>query len=203
VTGMDTPTPVTALGVDELLTMSPNSVTEALVQLPQFSSSATAENFGGVTNGFFTSPGGGSLNLRGIGSNRTLTLLDGRRMPSATIFGGPDINTFPDQLLRRLETVTGGASAAYDTAAVSGVVIYIPDTDHEAARGVGQVGRSPRGDGDRPRSSCSVGHALTDRMHARFYASYMEQELINPTGNRDWYRSCGLIDNTALGAGTS
>src|SRR5690606_23596531 len=183
VTGMDTPTPVTALGVDELLTMSPNSVTEALVQLPQFSSSATAENFGGVTNGFFTSPGGGSLNLRGIGSNRTLTLLDGRRMPSATIFGGPDINTFPDQLLRRIETVTGGASAAYGTDAVSGVVNYILDTDYQGVRASAQVGRSERGDGDSQRYSFSVGHALTDRMHMLFSASYMEQEAINQTGS--------------------
>src|SRR5690606_21293401 len=131
VTGMDTPTPVTAVAVDEIVAMSPVSVTEALVQLPQFAASATAENFGGPANNFFTSPGGGSLNLRGIGSNRTLTLLDGRRMPPASIFGGPDINTFPDQLLRRIETVTGGASAAYGTDAVSGVVNYILDTEFE------------------------------------------------------------------------
>lgn len=203
VTGMDTPTPVTAVAVDELLTMSPNSVTEALVQLPQFSSSATAENFGGVANNFFTSPGGGSLNLRGIGSNRTLTLMDGRRMPSATIFGGPDINTFPDQLLRRIETVTGGASAAYGTDAVSGVVNYILDTDFEGARLSAQVGRSDRGDGDSQRYSFSVGHALTERMHMLFSASYMKQQAINQTGNRDWHQSCGLINNTAPGAGSS
>lgn len=203
VTGMDTPTPVTAVAVEELLTMSPNSVTEALVQLPQFSSSATAENFGSLSNGFFSSPGGGSLNLRGVGSNRTLTLLDGRRMPPATIFGGPDINTFPDQMLRRIETVTGGASAAYGTDAVSGVVNYILDTDFEGVRAGAQFGRSERGDGANQRYSFSVGHALTDRMHMLFSASYMNQDAINETGNRDWYRSCGLITNTAAGAGSS
>ncbi len=203
VTGMDTPTPVMALAAEELLTMAPNSVTEALVELPQFSSSATAENFGGAANNFFTSPGGGSLNLRGVGSNRTLTLLDSRRMPPATIFGGPDINTFPDQLLRRIETVTGGASAAYGTDAVSGVINYILDTSYEGARASAQFGRSERGDGASQRYSLSVGHALTDRMHLLFSASYLNQAAISQTGDRDWYRSCGLINNTAPGAGTS
>ena len=201
VTGMDTPTPVTAVAVEELLTMSPNSVTEALVQLPQFASSATAENFGSLSNGFFSSPGGGSLNLRGVGSNRTLTLLDGRRMPPATIFGGPDINTFPDQLLRRIETVTGGASAAYGTDAVSGVVNYILDTDFQGVRFGAQTGRSERGDGASQRYSFSVGQALGERAHLLFSASYMKQNPINQTGNRDWYQSCGMINNTAAGAG--
>lgn len=203
VTGMDTPTPVTAVAVEELLTMSPNSVTEALVQLPQFAASATAENFGGITNNFFSSPGGGSLNLRGVGSNRTLTLLDGRRMPPATIFGGPDINTFPDQLLRRIETVTGGASAAYGTDAVSGVVNYILDTGFQGVRASAQFGRSERGDGANQRFSFSVGQALGERAHLLFSASYMKQRAINHTGNRDWHQSCGLLSNTAAGAGTS
>lgn len=203
VTGMDTPTPVTALVAEELLTMSPMSVTDALVELPQFSNSATAENFGGVANGFFVSPGGGSLNLRGVGSNRTLTLLDSRRMPSATIFGGPDINTFPDQLLRRIETVTGGASAAYGTDAVSGVINYILDTDFEGARASAQFGRTERGDGESQRYSLSLGHALTDRMHVLFSASYMNQDAINQTGDRDWYQSCGLVTNPALAAGAA
>lgn len=203
VSGMDTPTPVTALAVDEILTMSPVSVTDALVQLPQFAGSATAENFGSPTNNFFSSPGGGSLNLRGVGSNRTLTLLDGRRMPPASIFGGPDINTFPDQLLRRIETVTGGASAAYGTDAVSGVVNYILDTDFQGARASAQFGRSDRGDGANQRYSLSLGHALGERAHLLLSAGYMKQDAINQTGDRDWYQSCGLINNTAAGAGSS
>src|SRR5689334_8319056 len=85
--GMETPTPVTAISVTELQTMAPASISEAMTQLPQFFNSATAENFGTGANGFFASPGGGALNLRNIGTARTLTLLDGRRMPAASIFG--------------------------------------------------------------------------------------------------------------------
>src|SRR5262245_53892604 len=75
--GMDTPTPVAALTVDEIANMAPGEITNALTQLPQFYASSTASTFNGANNGFFNSPGGGSLNLRGIGSKRTLTLLDG------------------------------------------------------------------------------------------------------------------------------
>ena len=104
--GMDTPTPVTAISMTELQTMAPSSITEAMIQLPQFFNSQTAENFGSLANGFFASPGGGALNLRSIGTQRTLTLLDGRRMPAASIFGVPDINTFPDQLMARATGTT-------------------------------------------------------------------------------------------------
>src|SRR5262245_3657633 len=81
-TGMTTPTPVASLSVSELSDMAPASVVEGLTQLPQFYGSATVTNFNSAGNGFFTSPGGGSLNLRGIGSKRTLVLLDSRRVVS-------------------------------------------------------------------------------------------------------------------------
>lgn len=148
VSGMDTPTPVAAIGAAELAAMSPGALTEAMSQIPQFYFSATAANFNTGQNGFFLSPGGGSLNLRGVGSKRTLTLLDGRRIVPASIYGGPDINMFPETMLRTVETVTGGASAAYGTDAVSGVVNYILDTRFEGFRAHAQTGQTTRGDGD-------------------------------------------------------
>ncbi len=202
--GMETPTPVTAISVTELQTMAPASITEAMTQLPQFFNSQTAENFGAPSNNFFTSPGGGALNLRNIGSQRTLTLLDGRRMPAASIFGVPDINTFPDQLMARVETVTGGASAAYGTDAVSGVVNYILDTKFEGFKASAQFGQSDRGDGANEKYSSAVGHALGDKAHILFSASHSKQSAINYTGDRDWYQSCGLVQNPANGGtGTS
>jgi outer membrane receptor protein involved in Fe transport len=202
--GMETPTPVTAISITELQTMAPASISEAMTQLPQFYNSQTAENFGSVANGFFTSPGGGALNLRNIGTARTLTLLDGRRMPAASIFGVPDINTFPDQLMARIETVTGGASAAYGTDAVSGVVNYILDTKFEGFKASAQFGQSDRGDGANEKYSIAAGHALGDKAHILFSAGHSSQNAINHTGDRDWYQSCGLVQNPANGgAGTS
>ena len=96
--GMTTPTPVTSVTLDELNSMQPTTMINALVQLPQFYGSATTSNFNTGGNGFFVSPGGGSLNLRGMGTKRTLTLLDGRRMVDSSLYGGPDINLFPQTM---------------------------------------------------------------------------------------------------------
>ena len=67
-------------------------------------------------------------------SKRTLQLLNGRRVVQSTIFGGPDINLFPENVISSVETVTGGASAAYGTDAVAGAVNFILDTDFEGFR---------------------------------------------------------------------
>lgn len=176
VTGMDTPTPVAALTADELELLSPTNVAAALAQLPQFSASSTSDNFGGAGGVFFVSPGGGSLNLRGIGTKRTLTLLDSRRVVPATAYGGPDINMFPEQMLRRVEAVTGGASAAYGTDAVSGVVNYILDTGFDGVRIAGQSGISDRGDGENQKYSLALGHRLGERAHLLFSAGYSRQK---------------------------
>jgi iron complex outermembrane recepter protein len=195
--GMTTPTPVAAVSVAELAAIAPASITEALVKLPQFYNSPTAENFGNVAagNGFFQSPGGGSLNLRGLGSKRTLTLLDGHRMVSSTAFGGPDINMFPASMLKRVEAVTGGASAAYGTDAVSGVVNFILDTKFEGIRVSAQSGITSRRDGENEKYSLALGHALGDRSHLLFSADYSHQDDIVGYEGRSWYKGCGLMQN--------
>ena len=119
VTGMTTPTPVTAVSSTEMTALAPNTMIAALSQLPQFLGNTTND----VRGNFFSSPGSGNLNLRGLntgGSGRTLTLLDGRRVVPANGFGSVDINILPSALIQRIETVTGGASAAYGTDAVAG-----------------------------------------------------------------------------------
>jgi iron complex outermembrane recepter protein len=193
--GMTTPTPVAALSADELRSMSPTSVTEALVRMPQFYNSQTAENFGSPSNGFFLSPGGGSLNLRGIGSKRTLTLLDGHRQVPSTAFGGPDINLFPDEVLKRVEVVTGGASAAYGTDAVSGVVNYILDKSFEGFRASAQGGVTERGDGENQKYSLSFGRALGEKSHLIFSAGHSKQNEIVGYEGREWYKGCGYMQN--------
>jgi iron complex outermembrane recepter protein len=200
VTGMDTPTPVAAITAEELEAMSPTSLTSALVQMPQFANSTTAENFG---PGFFVSPGGGSLNLRGIGSKRTLTLLDGRRMVPASANGGPDINMFPVQMLKRIEAVTGGASAAYGTDAVSGVVNFILDTDFEGLHFTAQNGFSDRSDAGNQMYSMELGHKVGDRAHLLFSAGYSQQDDVLGYAGRDWYQGCGLIANPSVPTGVT
>ena len=198
--GMDTPTPVAALSVTEIANMAPGEITNALTQLPQFYASSTAATFNGANNGFFNSPGGGSLNLRGIGSKRTLTLLDGRRVVSSTIYGGPDINSFPKAMLRSVETVTGGASAAYGTDAVSGVVNFLLNTDFEGFDGHVQRGQSFGGDADSDEISAAFGTRLGPRGHLLLSAERTKQDPITTFQGRDWYQGWGMLQ---LGGGTS
>ena len=86
--------------------MSGGTMFDALIQLPPFFSNQSPEQVNGGQNS-----GGSNLNLRGAGLNRTLVLLDGRRVVPTNRFGAVDIAMFPEELIRSVETVTGGASA--------------------------------------------------------------------------------------------
>ena len=155
--GMFTPTPVTAVTQDELVKMAPTNVIDSLSNLPEFYGNATYQNaLGGQ------SPSGSEVNLRGAntssGISRTLVLLDGRRSVANSRFGAVDIGSFPDQLIRRVEVVTGGASATYGTDAVAGVVNFILDTKFEGIKAEAQGGITSRNDGPSSKFSLSFGH---------------------------------------------
>src|SRR5690606_6942771 len=141
-TTMDTPTPVTSISGDELSYVAPNNLIEGLSQLPQFYANQNPEQVNGGQNSV-----GSNVNLRGAGSNRTLTLLDGRRIVPSNRFGTVDVGIFPEDLVRSVETVTGGASASYGTDAVAGVVTFILDTDFEGFKTRAQTGVTELGDG--------------------------------------------------------
>jgi outer membrane receptor protein involved in Fe transport len=79
--------------------------------------------------------GTSSVNLRGLGSTRTLTLLNGRRLPYGSLnTAAPDINFIPSALVKKVDILTGGASATYGSDAVAGVVNFVLDTDFEGVR---------------------------------------------------------------------
>jgi iron complex outermembrane recepter protein len=198
-TGFDTPTPVTAVSRDELLGMAPGALIDGMAQLPQFYASTTTAN----TAGFFTSPGAGSLNLRGLQTKRTLTLLNGRRFVPSTIYGGPDINLFPQSLVKTVESVTGGATAAYGTDAVSGVVNFILDTDFTGFRVDAQGGETTRNDNANRKASISGGFGLGERTHVLISGEAYSQDAVIDYKDRDWYRSWGFVRSGAPGAGSS
>src|SRR6185437_9379856 len=141
--GMYTPTPVTSVTRDELIKMSPSNVIDSLSALPQFFGNSTYQQ---ALGGQF--PSGSEVNLRGAntssGISRTLVLLDGRRSVPNSRFGAVDIGSFPDQLLRGIEVVTGGASATYGTDAVAGVVNFLLDTQFEGVKAEAQGGITAR-----------------------------------------------------------
>jgi iron complex outermembrane receptor protein len=199
--GMETPNPVTVVTPAEVAVLAPTNLVEGLAQLPQFYGSATTQN----PSAFFTSTGAGSLDLRGLQSKRTLQLLDGRRVVPSTIFGGPDINLFPETMVRAVEVVTGGASAAYGTDAVAGVVNFVLDTDFEGVKATVQGGATHKGDNDNFKTSVSAGFAAGERTHILLNFERERQDPIwgEDILDYDWYRARSLIENPAPGAGSS
>jgi len=189
--GMTTPTPVTSMTTEELHQLSPTTLMDALSQLPQFSGNQTPA----TVNTWTGNSGGAILNLRGVGGNRTLTLLNGRRIVSSTRIGTTDVNIFPEAVMQRVEVVTGGASAAYGSDAVAGVVNFILDTDFEGVKGAAQGGISQRGDAGNYKLSLALGSAVGERGHVLISGDYNRSSALKTYRHRDWFDNWGVIDN--------
>ena len=121
----DSVSPVTSIGAEEIDETGVVRVEDLINNLPQTVAAQTAF----ISNG---ASGTATLNLRGLGTLRTLVLIDGRRLPQGDPFAtAPDINQIPAQLIKRIEIVTGGASSVYGADAVAGVVNFIMDREFE------------------------------------------------------------------------
>lgn len=193
--GMATPTPVTVLQSDELSNMSPGQLIDSLDQLPQFLGNARPSTAASKAD----AAGAANLNMRGIGSKRTLVLLDGRRVVPSNRLGTVDINLFPEALVQRVETVTGGASAAYGTDAVAGVVNFILDTEFTGLEAHVQGGTTSRSDNDNYELSLAGGMPIGDRMHVVGAFDFFDSERIDNIDDRVWHDFAGLVTNNGPG----
>lgn len=127
--------PVTVVSSQDIKLQGTTRVEDLLNSLPAvFASQASS-----LSNG---ADGTASVDLRGLGTTRTLSLVNGRRIvpgdPSPTSGSAADINIIPTALLKRVEVLTGGASSTYGADAVAGVVNFIVDTDFTGVRLDGQ-----------------------------------------------------------------
>ena len=185
--GYSAPTPVTVLGAADIAAQAPANIADFVNQLPAIAGSGTsATSSGSLSNG---AAGVNSISLRGLGVGRTLVLLDGQRSVASTVGGVVDINTFPQDLVERVEVVTGGASAQYGSDAVGGVVNFILDKKLRGLRISADQGISTYGDGHNYRVTASAGLSLLDdRLHVLLNGEYFRQEGVD-TIDRDWNRS--------------
>ncbi|MEN3747402.1 TonB-dependent receptor [Sphingomonas sp. HF-S3] len=157
--GAQEQTPVTMVAVEDLQKAAPTNIPDALNQLPQFqgSRSTTGGSGNNVLSNANQPRAGNYLNLRNVGSQRMLVLLNGRRVPPTSFEGIVDTNTIPQGLVQRVDVVTAGASAVYGADAVSGVVNFILDTKFQGVRGSLQSGVTELGDGFNWRGSLAGG----------------------------------------------
>ena len=131
--------PVATVGEAVLEASGVVNTENLLATLPQAAPGVT----GTVNNG---NGGVSTVNLRGLGANRTLVLVDGRRQVPTTSFGTVDINLIPPALISRIEVVTGGGSAVYGSDALSGVVNFILKKDFEGFEFSGGYAATDEGD---------------------------------------------------------
>lgn len=163
--------PVAVVSGDTFKEFNSPSVETLLAQNPQF----LPESGPAVNNG---NPGAASLNLRGLGDQRTLVLVNGKRMVSYDFNGIVDVNSIPTALIKRVDVLTGGASAVYGSDAVSGVVNFILDEDFTGLRFDGSTQLTSRGDGPVYDVNLTGGLKLGDRGSIVASVGYLKRKLI-------------------------
>ena len=199
-TGMNTPTPVTVVTSEQLEHAAPGNMIDAFRQLPQFLGGSSP----GTTVYIGTDAGQSILNMRGLGENRTLVLLDGARIVPSNASGTVDINVLPQSLIKRVDVVTGGASAAYGSDAVAGVTNFILDTNYTGLRGRAQGGVTSRGDDGNKEAELTFGTAIGDSAHFIASADYYDSNAVETYSGRSWFQSWGTVTSpqyTATGQG--
>lgn len=198
--GFQAPTPLVVLSQAEIENSSPsNNIADFVNQMPALAGSTRPAN--SRLNLSSGQAGINSLNLRNLGGVRTLVLVDGRRSVGSTITGLVDVNTIPQLLIKNVEIVTGGASAAYGSDAVAGVVNFVLDKKFEGLKLTADAGVSTYGDG----ASQSIGGAFGKsfaggRGHFVVSAEYARADGVFEV-DRDWnYRGDNTIINPAYHA---
>lgn len=205
--------PINTVGSEELLSRGSGRIEDLINTLPQAFADQGGSNRGGGTG----ASGTATINLRNLGNQRTLVLIDGKRLmpgdPDRVSAQAPDINNIPSALVQRIDVVTGGASAVYGSDAIAGVVnfvmkknfeglqldaqygLYLHNNDNPISRVATAVGEaSPEGssaDGGQVNLAATFGKNFGDgRGNVTAYVSYRKIQGIG-TSDRD-YSICGL-----------
>ena len=195
--GYNAPTPVNVLGAADLNAQKPANIADVLYTVPAVSAVGLNSRNG---SGYLSAgiAGINTLNLRGLGSERTLVLLNGQRIAPSTFGGLVDVNTIPQDLVERVEIVTGGASALYGSDAIGGVVNFILDEKFKGLKLGADTSVTTYGDARNYRFTGTAGLSLLDdRLHVLLNGEYSHQDGVGSI-RRPWNnRGYQLINNPA------
>lgn len=186
-------TPVTSLTAEEISLSGEANLGDFLNQLPALRSTYSGQNSGR----FIGTVGLNLLDLRGLGTSRTLVLQDGRRHIGASVgTSAVDVNTIPEDLVERVDVITGGASAIYGADAVSGVVNFVMKDDFEGVKVSAFGSDTERGGGEATEASVTFGKNLFSG-RANISGSLQRTSRGDVYGtDRDWItKGWGTLEN--------
>src|SRR5262245_24445292 len=202
-TSFTTAVPVTAVTTADLAQFKPGAtMADQLDQLPQFYQTQSAQRGGGA---LFGGAGRSVVDLRAMGPQRTLVLLDGARLAPADRDGSVHIDNIPTALLSQVEVVTGGASAAYGADALAGVTNFRLNRNYDGLDVSASIGQTADEMGDNQRVSVAYGTEIVERWH---FIGSVENHDIDPIEYRPneldgWFQRFGIVANPAWTAGNT
>lgn len=198
--GFTQPTPTTTLSTLDIQKTAEPNIFNTVAQLPALQGSTGRQ--ARVNSTSSGQQGLSSFSLRGLGEIRTLTLLDGQRVTPANFIGVPDVSQFPQLLVKRVDVVTGGASASYGSDAVGGVVNFITDKKFEGLKANIEGGETTYGDDKNITAQLAWGRAfLNGRLNVEGSGEYGYEGGV-PSGGfgvtggangRTWYDAPSLL----------
>ncbi len=176
------PTPITSVDIAEIAMTTPSDTADALNKLPTIMGGRTPRSQGNGAN----NNGGNTLSLRNFGAFRTLVLLDGHRIAPNNQDGSVNVDVLPQMLMKRVDIVTGGASAIYGSDAVAGVVNFVLDKEFTGLTVKADFGQSKYQDGDEYQLGAAWGTELFGgRGHFETAARFRHQDMI-PIADRPY-----------------
>ena len=163
---LSAPSPTTVINEEAMRLSGDATVEKVLNELPQLSAGNNSQVNSAGGSGVLTA------NLRGLGASRTLTLVNGRRFIPANGAGSVDLTTIPNALVKRVDVITGGASAVYGSDAIAGAVNFMLRDDFEGFEFDSQYGQTSASDGETVDFNVMFGTNVgEDRGNITLYAS--------------------------------
>ena len=194
--GYESPTPLSVISTESISNAAAPNIMALLGQIPAMTGNATTST---NQQGFAaTNVGLNSVNLRSLGTNRVLVLLDGQRVVGSHVTGVTDISSLPQGLISRVDVVTGGASAVYGSDAIAGVVNFILNKEFTGVKGELSAGMTNYSDAQNYKAILTAGLGFLDnRGHVLLSGEHVHDNGVQ-NNNRAWNATgFGVMNNPA------
>jgi outer membrane receptor protein involved in Fe transport len=203
--GYEAPTPVTRIGLEKIERDAKLDIGDLIRELPATGASPSLNNGGNAVNVAQGDAGLDTISLRNLGIARTLVLFDGQRVVSSNLLGGGvDLATLPVTLIQRIDVVTGGASAAWGSDAVAGVVNLVLDKEFEGIKANAILGAATEVNQRKLSIEGAWGTGFANgRGHLVLSGNYTNSPDSVFQGQADWWKGTTLVQNPAYTNGSS